>query len=99
MAVLVADHDDTRTRNACHNRRVVHGRSDQPVVVRVLECCGDPVIDVLGPAARRVLELAIDLLDAVAGGGELAGLGKRPGNVVAGVGGFRGQLVDLGQRA
>jgi len=44
----------------------------------------------------RFPELLFKARDAVAGSRELGGLRERLGDVVAGVGGFGGELVDLG---
>ena len=79
-------HDNRCTRNACHDHRVVHGCCDQPVIAATLRRCRCP------------LELLVQAGHAVAGGSELFGLLEGPGDVVAGVGGFGGQLVDLGEK-
>jgi hypothetical protein len=64
-----------------------------------------PVFAVLGGLLRRgdmlggggLAELLVQAGDAVAGGVELAGLGEGAGEVVLAVGGFGGELVDLGE--
>jgi hypothetical protein len=87
LAVLVAGYDDSRTGNPCHDRGIVHRRCEQPVIaIAPRGHCGYP-------------EFLLQTEDVVTGGGQLAGLGEGPGNVVAGVRGFRGQLVDFGQAA
>ena len=64
---------------------VVQGRDCQPADLR------------LRPRWRgRFPELLLEVGDAVAGGGEPPSLRKGAGDVVAGVGGFGGELVDLG---
>ena len=87
LAVLVAGYDDSLPGNPCYDRRIVHRRCEQPVIVIAPRGrCGFP-------------EFLLQAEDTVTGGGELAGVGEGPGNVVAGVRGFGGQLVDLGQGA
>jgi hypothetical protein len=77
LAVLVAGHDDRRTGNPGHDRRIVYRGRGQPVVAGSGGHYGLP-------------ELFFQAEDAVTGGGELAGLREGPGDVVAGVGGFGG---------
>jgi len=78
LAVLVAGYDDSRTGNPCHDRRIVHRRWEQPVIaIAPRGRCGFP-------------KFLLQAEDAVTGSGERAGLREGLGDVVAGVGGFRG---------
>jgi hypothetical protein len=84
LTVLVTGSVTGNSWDSCHGRPVMHDRCDQPVIVA---------------ASRwhsRFPELLLEAGDAVAGGGELVGLGEGLGDVVAGVGGFGGELADFG---
>ncbi len=84
LAVLLAGYDDSRTGNPCHDRCIAHRRCEQPVIaIAPRGRCGFP-------------KFLLQAEDVISDGGELVGLGEGPGDVVAGVRGFGGQLVDLG---